>query len=349
MVVNLEPTEGSDALALAWRDLKQRFEDRLRDEAAKAGLRAAAFETIVPLLPRVHADCMAGSALACWLYDANYELMLGFVTANAETGRAKLEEPCRQGNLVACALAGESLDNPSGFGGDPVSAVRALMTACDGGLVDACVRAAEIRIGSGINMEALSKAGALARYEPACKLGFPRACMALYRDLGAFTPEDYDLTSHYPATVRACDTGLELACVALLDHLTPEPPFGCDRCDLESNEYGALRGGGFDERCTECEIVACRARHCCPTCEGREGFACCGSEAANMRVHPERAPALDAAKAKRILAAARSGTAKARALWTAGCERGHEPMCLVEDLDDRLRELEQHIATLTAR
>jgi len=320
------PTKAGDALLQAWNGLES--------SGSANPVTSTALSTIVPLLPSLHDDCVAGSGVACWLYHDEYERFLKVTRDERATAMAELDRLCQGNNQVACALAGQSRDDDSGIGGNPAAAMGALKQACDAGLTDACARVAHLRLVSGIEVDGVSEDQARGLRQEACDKGFPSGCRIIPALRGARgAEEDFDLSPDYPAAVRACATGLARDCERLLQDLKPET-FGCDRCGPNSP----------DSRCTDCEVHACREESCCDTCPARNSAECCAEGYAKVPMHPKHAPTLERARAERLVAAAKAGTAEARALFVAGCEAGHARMCLADKVDGGLATFERKLS-----
>ncbi len=341
--IQLQPLAGSDALRDAFTDAKLPADTALEDEAVVLRFLAV----VAPRLGAVHRDCDKGSQLACWLWDDLYGRAVTSTRKVGTAARSALRAQCDAGHSLACAVAAESLDHPSGISGKPVLAVTEMMKTCRAGWTGVCVSAARIRYGSGIDMVALSGAEAVATFDSACKKGFVEACeMVAYRT-GAYDPSAFVGSVQHRAHAHSCSLGSYSSCTGLLTMLSPEPPFGCDRCDPKSMGTGDARDveGNFEERCIDCYISTCRAKHCCADCASK--YACCGQENADRPTHPAVAPPLPRANAKRIIATAEQAIAEALVLWKAGCERGHPQMCLQSRVDEAMGTLRARLDQLT--
>ncbi len=285
-------------------------------EATKArGANMAALEsdadevsTLLQALPALREDCASGNALACWLFDHDYERLIAALVASSSSVRA-IGELCQAGNGVACQAEAHALDHPSGSGGDPVAAISGLLKLCTKDMLDPCVRAASIRIGSGVNHDKLSKARALKFIDSGCEKGIPEACSLKMYLVGALSEEDLKNFDRAPALAvyrRACDTGV--GCDKLVSTFGEYEPFGCDSCSPDS----------MDPRCMECR--------------------------AENNTHPAVAPKRSREEASRAMAAAKSASNNGLALLDFGCQRGHRKMCDEKQRALRaLRRLEERL------
>lgn len=339
----LEPLAASDALREAFAAEGLPADTELGEPATILRF----LGVVAPHLEPLHRDCEAKSRLACWLWDDVVERAVEATRKAGDPARELLGRHCEGGTSIACAVAAESFDHPSGVGGNPVRAVAEMMPVCQAGFTGVCARAALIRYGSGIEMAALSEAEAIAAFDRACDAGFLEGCHMVAYQTGAYDPASVLGSRHHLTRARVCELGQLSSCTALLDMLIPPAPFGCDRCDPASmavNEWLDV-DGNFEERCIDCYVVACRAEHCCAGCPGKH--ACCGDEPAVE--YPVTAKPLSPEQAARVLEALREPFASARALWAAGCERGHPRMCLDDELQAELDELRERLEQLTRR
>jgi hypothetical protein len=330
-----ESSEAADALRDAFIAKGLAADAKLEDATSALSF----LEVVAPHLEPLHRDCEAGKRLACWLWDDVVDRAVGATRRVGDPARELFARHCQGGKSVGCAIAAESFDHPAGVGGNPVRAVAEMMPACRAGWTGVCVRAATIRYGSGLEMEALGEEEAIATFERGCKAGFIEGChMVAYRT-GAYDPANVLGSPQHHAEAHACELGRLASCMSLITMLTPPAPFGCDRCDpasMDANKWLDV-DGQFEERCIDCYIVACRAKNCCAGCANNH--SCCADEGKGPAIYPATAPPVSRAEADRALAAVHSPVAAARALWDAGCKHGHPQMCIAGRLDARLRAL----------
>jgi hypothetical protein len=327
--IRIEPAAAFDAVAAAAK----------KPPDQPAALFALLLEHVGPL----HRDCTAGSELTCVLFDQAYAGAASLAQRDRPAAIAILEKGCAAGDQVQCALAGEALDDPGGTSKETPQAIARLLEVCRRGMLHACERAAEIRIGSGLAVPELSEAAALEHVERACAAGLVDGCRVLVALAGAIPPPaEFAGSAQYQTRVRACRAGDASACGDILELIRPAPPFGCSLCDRKAAEDSQwkLASGEFDERCMDCEIWRCRKENCCPTCALRDKHACCADDG-NPRQFPDRPPPADPAAWKAAARAARAGTGRGLALFKAGCARGMQSWCdLVRDLEGKLAALE---------
>lgn len=325
-------SQATEARKTAWETI-----DAAKANVGENGLGKAITSNLLPVLPGLAEECAAGSGLACWMYDRDYELVVGVL--KKDDLRAVAQGFCtEQRNGPACAAAAQALDNPTGVGGNPIEAVAGLMTVCNQGLLDACARAAGIRIGSGLEMEALDHDTAKTIVERACDKGILHACALRIGLMGAITREEsnnFDRTSNFRVLARACALGE--SCSTMLYRLRPEEPFGCSLCDADS----------FDERCMQCEAAQCYDTHC-RSPNVNPTHACCSEESEHTPRHPDQPEKRSRIDADRILGAAKRATTPARTLFKRGCSMGHKDMCLVEKLDREIAKLKQWLDNISA-
>lgn len=327
--IKVEPTAAFDAAARAAK----------APPSEPAALFALLLEHVGPL----HRDCLAGSEISCLLFDQAYIGAARLAQHDRSRAIAALEKGCAGGVQMQCVLAGEALDDPGGTSKETPKAISRLMAVCKRGMLHACERAAEIRLGSGLEVPELAEADAMKYIERACAARLPNGCRVLVALAGAIPPPaEFAGSVQYQTRVRACRAGDPSACGDIVELIRPAPPFGCSLCDpkaAEDNQW-QLTGGGFDERCMDCEIARCRRENCCPTCALRDKHACCADEG-RVRSFPDRPPPADPAAWKAAARAARAGTGRGLALFKAGCARGMQSWCdLVRDLEGKLAALQ---------
>jgi len=330
-----EPAEnasaGRDALREAWKKLGSGADGKTNRSPSPEAL-----NVIVPLLTAVHDECAAGNGISCWLYHHDYEQFLKFGRKQRETVQPLLARLCKPEDQVACALAADVLDDPSGRGGDASTALTGLKAACDAGLTDACGRAALLRLTSGLGGDVLTEEQAKTMRASACERGFLSACRVVGTLMGAYSG-DFDRSPNYTVAVRGCSLGNLEDCEYLLRNLVPSV-FGCDQCAPNS----------MNQRCVECEVQKCIEEHCCETCEHRNSAACCVESMGKMPTHPRHAPLIEKSRAAQLLEAGKAGMDPARALFVQGCAQGHEPMCLADMVDRGLASFSTKLDEVTA-
>lgn len=292
----------------------------------------------------LHRECAAGSRMTCVLFDQVYSSAARLAQRDRAGSATLLANGCKSGDPIQCALAAEALDDPGGTSAETPQAIAGLMAVCKRGVLHACERAADIRIGAGIAHPAISEAEAKADVERACQAGLPDGCRVLVALSGAIPPPaEFPGSAQYRTRERACSAGSAGDCADLLELIEPAAPFGCSLCDrnaAEQNEW-KLTSGDFDERCMDCEILRCRREHCCPTCADRTRFACCADEGGAPRAFPDAPPPADPAALQTAARTGREATARGVALIRAGCERGLTAWCdAVKELETRLAALE---------
>lgn len=306
----------------------------------------ASGEQLVFLLPHLaplHRECVAGSRMTCVLFEQVYSSAAQLAQGDRAGSAPVLARGCKGGDDIQCALAAEALDDPGGTSKETPQAITGLFAVCKRGVLHACERAADIRIGAGIEHPAISESAARAHLERACRAGLPEGCRVLVALSGAIPPPSgFPGSAQYRTRERACSAGAAGACADILEMVAPEAPFGCSLCDpaaAERNEF-KLKSGEVDERCLDCAIARCRRQSCCPTCADRTRAACC-SDDVTPRQFPDQPPAADPAAWQAAARAGREGTARGVALIAAGCKRGMASWCAAaRELEARLTALE---------
>jgi hypothetical protein len=305
---------------------------------------AAQLQFVLPHLVPLHRECLSGTRMSCALFEQVYAAAAHLAQGDRAGSAPVLAKGCKEGNDIQCALSAEALDDPGGTSAQTPQAISGLVAVCRRGLLHACERAADIRIGAGIEHPDISEAEAQAHVERACQAGLVDGCRVLVALSGAIPPPaEFPGSAQYRTRERACTAGDAGACADLLEMVKPAAPFGCSLCDpkaAEQNEWKLL-GGEFDERCMDCEIMRCRQQSCCPTCADRNRSACCADEGGPPRSFPARPPAADPVAWRAAARAGREGTARGVALIAAGCKRGMVTWCgALEELEARQRTLE---------
>jgi hypothetical protein len=303
---------------------------------------AALLGFLLPHLAPLYRECVAGSRMTCALFDQVYTSAALLAQRDRAGSASILATACKGGDDIQCTLAAEALDDPGGTSNETPQAIAGLVAVCKRGVLHACERAADIRIGAGIEHPAIGEAEATAQVERACQAGLVDGCRVLVALSGAIPPPpEFAGSPQYRTRERACTAGDAVACADILEMVKPAPPFGCSLCDPKAAEHSdwKLLNGAFDERCMDCEIARCRRDSCCPTCPDRNRSACCSDEVA-PRSFPEKPPAPDPAAWRAAATSGRTGTAGGVALISAGCKRGLVAWC------GPSKELEARLATL---
>jgi TPR repeat protein len=214
--------------------------------------------------------CAAADPDACYKLDSLRTVRIADPEARVAATQVH-EAACAAGTPAACFALGMHLDDDGGIPIDGERAFKLFSAACEAGFAPACQRTSVFYRVSVPSFEPGAKAKASALLRKACGAGLPGACVDLAEAgrVGGAVPVDDDTAAELLA--KGCASGSFRGCVAAAERLLPEPPFACDQCEPNAIERG-------DERCINCELAQCRKEHCCPTCEGRDSYACCCEE-----------------------------------------------------------------------
>jgi len=245
-------------------------------------------------------ECSKGDAAACYRFGTLRTVRIRDTKERA-TATAEVEKECAAGEPAACYILAMHLDDDGGLPIDGKRAFELFTAACEAGFPPACDRASIFYRVSVPMEEADAPRKASALLAKACDAGLPSACYDLAQAGAVGGAEPVDDATAAKLLDKGCVRGSFDACLLIARRLLPPPPFACDQCEPNPVERG-------DERCIECELAACRKKHCCPTCEGRSSYACCGEEFDKPLAYPLRTTPFDpkkraaaSAKAKKVL------------------------------------------------
>lgn len=265
------------------------------------------------------AACSKGDAGACYRLECLATVRIPDAAARA-AATAPLEEGCAKKDPAACFALAMYLDDDGGMPIDGQRAFELVKAACAAGFAPACVREAVFYMVSVPSREPGAPARVTTLLRAACEAGLPQAChdFARFGGLGGGVAPDADIAAE--ALAKACAGGSFAACRRQAAAALPERPFACDQCAPDA-------ASGRDDRCVSCEIAACRAAHCCPTCPDRTTFACCAEELGTRSPYPLTTPPADATREAMAREVARMLLVPSVVRLEELCEGGFAPAC----------------------
>jgi hypothetical protein len=268
-------------------------------------------------------QCASGDKAACYTLGTLRTVRIAD-SDERSVATAAFEKKCRAGASDSCFALAMHLDDDGGLPVDGKRAFELFLAACESGFAPACQRASVFYRVSVPASEPDAPKTASKLLAKACDAGYPSACYDLAQAGAVGGAEPVDKATEANLLERGCKLGSFDACLLMADRILPSPPFACDQCEPNPVERG-------DTRCIDCETAACRKEHCCPTCEGRNSYACCCEEFDVPLPYPLKTPPVAPGKLTRDRAKAHALLSPSVKRLRGLCKEGLAPAC--RDLD----------------